>query len=371
MDTNELIRTQKELTELIGCPGREGEISAYIAGRLRATVEDLRIDALGNVLAVMPGRGRGPRVLLDAHMDEVGFLVNAIEPNGFLRLAALGGIDQAVLPGLVLAVRCRDGARVHGVISSLPPHVTRASERGRVSELSDMALDIGASSEAEVDALGIEVGSTVAFDTTFRQQEELVFGKAFDDRSGCNILIHILESLAGDSAEATVIAAFTVQEEVGARGAGPAVLAVKPDVALVVENTTATDTPGVPAAKVVTRMGAGPAISLADRGLIVPEWLVSRLQTVAADAEIGIQVKRPVFGNTNGSRIAYAGVGVPTAVVSVPCRYIHAPTSMMRIQDLAATLDLVEAFVRSDWGETPVGAGASQRGVTRGAVDSG
>ena len=293
-----VIRRQIELTELMGCPGHEQDVARYLLEAVKPLCDEAWIDPMGSVLAFRKARSAGPslRILLDAHTDEVGFMVSHVEDTGFLRLAALGGIDRRVLMGTTVELVADDGRRVTGIIGSLPPHVTTPADREKLPELADMFLDIGAADAQEVAARGIHVGSVGSFATRTRMLDEHhIVGKAFDDRTACNVILHVLERFREQAPPNGILCAFSTQEEVGLRGARVAAYTLKPDIALALENTTATDVPGVPA-------------------------------------------------GTDAGAIAVSRSGVPTGVVSVPCRYIHAPVAMLDIRDLEATVELVTRF---------------------------
>jgi endoglucanase len=347
MDRKRLIARQAELCALIGCPGHEEEVAAWLLEKVRPLCDEARIDPLGSVLAVRKGRKGTPRVLLDAHMDEVGFMVSAVDPKGFVRIAPLGGIDRGLMPGSSLVFAADGGRRVYGLVGTLPPHVTKPEDRGKAPDFPDLYVDVGAQSAEEVAGLGLGVGSTGTFDTPFRSVADRVLtGRAFDDRTACNVVLAVLEDLAGGPLDATVLVSFACQEEVGARGATAAAFSLEPDLAVALENTTATDTPGVPAEKTVARLGGGPVLTLADNTLIVPKRLLALQREAAAKAGVPYQIKRPIYGGTDGGRIALTRGGVPTCVVSVPCRYIHAPVGLLLVEDVENTVRLVAELCR-------------------------
>ncbi len=348
MDRGKLIARQAELCGLIGCPGYEDEVAAYLLERVSPLCDEARIDALGSVVAIRKGtRPGGPRILLDAHMDEVGFMVSAIDARGFLRVAPLGGIDRALMPGATLVFATETGGRVWGIVGTLPPHVTKPEDRGKAPDFPDLYVDIGARTPEEAAARGLRVGSTGTFDTPFRSiDDRFLMGRAFDDRTACNVVLAVLEELSHAPADATVLVSFSCQEEVGGRGATAAAFALEPDFAVAIENTTATDTPGVPAEKTVACLGGGPVLTIADNTLLVPRRLLALQERAAASAGVAFQHKRPIYGGTDGGRIALTRGGVPTCVVSVPCRYIHAPAGLLLVEDIENTVRLVAEICR-------------------------
>lgn len=340
--TIELLR---RLSEAFGPSGFEDDVRHIVVELVTPLVDEVRVDRLGNVIATKRGR-RNEVLLLDAHMDEVGFLVSYIEDNGFLRLSPLGGWDARVLPAHAVTVKGRDGRGVRGVIGTLPPHVTAESERSKAHRLEDLFVDIGSNTRPEAEALGIEVGSPCVPGYPFEQlDDDLVMGKAFDDRAGCTVALGVLDALRGVEPDLTLVCAFPVSEELGLRGAQTVARQVGPVVALALEGTTAVDVPGVSGARRLASMGAGPAVTIADRSIIASRRVVTLLEEVAVKQDIPYQRKLPGGGGTDAGAIQTSGEGVLVGVVSVPCRYIHAPLSLLRPSDLEAAKRLVGAFV--------------------------
>ncbi|MCI0634781.1 MAG: M42 family metallopeptidase, partial [Actinobacteria bacterium] len=318
--TTDLLR---RLSEAFGPSGFEDEVRDILTEVVTPLVDEIRVDKLGNLIATK--RGRSDRVLLlDAHMDEVGFLVSYIEDNGFLRLHPLGGWDARVLPAHAVTVKGRDGQRIRGVIGTLPPHITAEAERSKAHRLEDLFVDIGASSRAAAESLGVEVGSPCAPGYPFEQlDDDLVMGKAFDDRAGCTVAVGVLDALRDHESDMTLVCAFPVSEELGLRGAQTVAHQIRPDVALALEGTTAVDVPGVGGARKLASMGAGPAVTIADRSIVASRQVLTLLEEVAAKEDIPYQRKLPGGGGTDAGAIQTSGDGVLVGVVSVPCRYIH------------------------------------------------
>jgi len=353
MAVEALVDTLRRLSEAVGVSGFEGEPRQIIQQEIEGLVDKMWVDPLGNLLALRRGESKHPRILLDAHTDEVGFLVRHVDERGFLRLSPLGGWDPRILPGqrVVLQPRDEEGRprRVYGVVVAVPPHLTTREQREKVIPLEELAVDIGVNSQQEAEELGVRVGTPL---TVWQPFLELaggsVTGKAFDDRAGCTVLIHVLRRLAqAREQQATVVANFAVAEEVGLRGARTGAYTLEPDVALALECTSAADVPGVPDHKNPTRLGQGPAITVADRSLVAHHRVVDTLRRVAVERGIPWQFKKPLTGGTDAGSIALTRGGVPAGVVSVPCRNIHSAVSLLRISDLQATIDLVYGFVEA------------------------
>ncbi len=345
MDSRELL---KRLSEAHGPSGFEDEMRCILEPLLAPLVDEIKTDALGNLIVRRHAdRPDAPVLLVDAHMDEVGFVVSHIETSGFLRLAPIGSWDERVLPGQRLEVRTRSGEKLVGVIGTTPPHIQEADDkRGGVS-IESLFLDIGAKNSDEVKSSGVRLGDSVVPAQSFIElRPGVVSGKAFDDRVGCALLVELLHELAQrPRLPFDVVGLFSTFEELNARGAMVGAYGVAPAMALVLEATVAADVPSVPEVRCPTRVGAGPAITLMDKYTHCHPKLVRALEDLAEKKGIRYQIKRPIFGGTNAARIHTTRAGVPTATISVPCRYIHAPSSMMWLEDYELTRQLVIEFV--------------------------
>lgn len=344
METQSLIAS---LSNAFGVSGFEDDVRRMIEALVAPWADDVRTDVLGNLLVTRRGPSAGRTVMLDAHMDEIGFLITHIENDGFLRFTTIGGWDPRLLLAHAVTIRTRDGALVRGVVGTLPPHIVGADERERPVPLDAMYIDIGAGSAEDVAQRGVRIGdpATIAYPCE-HLPGGLLMGKALDDRAGCAVLIKTLEALAASPAGATVVCAFTIGEETGLRGARTAAYQIEPDVALAIEGTIAADLPGVAGPKRVTSLGRGAAITIADRSMIVRPQVVHALERVAEAHDIPYQHKRPAYGGTDAGAIHTSRGGVLAGSVSVPCRYIHSPLSLLSLSDFDATVRLVTAFVR-------------------------
>lgn len=343
LDTLSLLN---DLSDSFGISGFEDEVRAVLESLVRPLADDVRTDTLGNLIVTR--RGSGPfTLMLDAHMDEVGFMVSYIEPSGFLRFAPIGGWDPRIIPSHSMTVMTDAGVPVKGVIGVPPPHITPQADRERPHKMEDLFVDIGAESAQAVAELGIRIGSPAAIAYPFEKlNDNLVCGKALDDRAGCAVLVKTLEALQGENLDLTVVANFAVAEEVGLRGAQTAAYQIDPDIALAIEGTIAADTPGTIPAKQPTGFGKGPAISVLDNSMIGNPRMVKALTSLADAEGIRWQYKVPAPGGTDAGAIQRSRAGVLAGVVSVPCRYIHSPLSLMRLDDFENTVRLVTAFAR-------------------------
>ena len=333
----------KELSEAPGVSGNEGPVRDILISALKDKIDEYRVDALGNLICLKKARQARDtwprRVMVAAHMDEIGLMVKGINSDGTLRFDQVGGIDDRIL--LSKQVLVGEGA-VPGVIGYRPIHLIPRAEREQVADVGKAAIDIGATSRSAAEKL-IKLGDAVSFRTTFEVLSEdglcAVKGKAFDDRAGCAVLAAILE----EDYELDLYAAFTAQEEVGLRGARVAAFGIEPDVAFALEGTICDDLPKDKDEGAVTRLGKGPAITLMDRSFIADRRLVQLLVDTAERLDIPYQFKRAGMGGTDAGAIHLAREGVPSAAVSVPSRYIHAPVSLLSLSDLNYTVQLMRA----------------------------
>jgi len=335
----------KRLSEAFGVSGHEEHVRSLILQEIRDRVDECRVDPMGNLIARRKGPGSSAlRVLAAAHMDEVGLMVTQIEDTGLLRFAKVGGIDDRVLPAR--AVLVGDG-RVPGVIGSKPVHLTEKAERDKVIDFKQLAIDIGASSKGEAERL-VRRGDCAVFATDFLELASTgswraVRGKALDDRVGCALLVELLK----EKLPFELIAAFTVQEEVGLRGARVAAYAEDPDAAVVLECTAANEVPSRKDVSPSTRLGDGPAVTVMDNSFIADPRMVEHFLSVAARKGIPVQVKQPTIGGTDAGAIQRVRRGVPAITIAVPARYIHSPAAIMNGADFDHAMALVrEAMPR-------------------------
>ena len=325
----------RELSEAIGVSGDEGDVRAVVLGAIQEHVDKVEIDALGNVLAFKRGTGRQRlRTMLAAHMDEIGLMIMGHDSDGFLHVATVGGIDARLLPGTRFVV---GPERIPGVIGVKPVHLLRGSEGENALKIEALFLDIGAKSKDEARKL-VPAGSYAAFSTQYRELGPTVTGKAFDDRVGCAVLIELVR---GERFRFDFHAAFTVQEEVGLRGARVAAYSIHPDCAITLEGTSADDLPKDKDVSPTAELGKGPAITIMDRSFIADRRLVRLLTSTAEDLAIPYQIKQPGIGGTDSGAIHQAREGVPSATVAVPCRYIHSPVGLLSLDDFSNTLQLM------------------------------
>lgn len=334
------MRLLKKLSETMGVSGAEEDVRAVVLNELAGHADDVQVDTLGNIIALKRGTGRNRmRVMVAAHMDEVGLMVTGYDGNGGLKVRSVGGLDPRILLGKRVLVGPQ---KLPGVTGAKPVHLLGA-QRDSVVQIDALRVDIGAKSKDTARSKA-SLGTRIGFDTRFMNLGSTVRGKAFDDRVGCALLLKLLQ---GGPFTFDLYAAFTVQEEVGLRGAKVAAHRVNPEVAFVLEGTIADGIPDGEEADSVTQLGKGPALSIMDRRAIYDQRLNDLLVETARLNNLPVQFKRPGIGGTDGGAIHIARAGVPTTAVSVPCRYIHSPVAILHKQDYKNTEKLVrESLLR-------------------------
>ncbi|MFX0176576.1 MAG: M42 family metallopeptidase [Candidatus Hodarchaeota archaeon] len=351
MNLQAIKELQKDLSTLLGVSGYEDDVSDFILNKIESEnlADKAWKDKLGNILAIKEGDNDNERILLDAHTDEIGFMISHIERDGFLRFVPVGGWDMRILLGQMIVLRNNSGKDFNGIIGTKPPHLTSASERKKVIEISDLYIDLGMNSKEEVLTNNINIGSIGTLISPFIEfPNNMVCGKAFDDRTGCNVLLHILELLKEKTHKyPTMLFNFAVQEEFGRIGTVPGAYKLNPTIAIAVENTTAADVPGIKKSQIPVYIGKGPAITIADKSIISNPKVNQRLVENAESQNIPYQFKKPMYGLTNAGKIQVSREGVPSTVVSVPCRYIHSPTSLLKLDDIYNTIRLIHAFIQN------------------------
>lgn len=336
-----MLETVKKLCSLSGVSGYEDEVRSYIIGRARELADTVSTDCMGNVFAFKKGIAEaGKTVMVCAHMDEVGLIVTDIEKEGYLRFACVGGIDRRVLIGKKVFVG--DG-KVPGITGIKAFHMVTAEEEKNVPAVEDMYIDIGASSREEAEKL-VRLGDAVAFDgECYEFGDGYLKAKAIDDRVGCAAMLKLLErELPCDT-----WFVFTVQEEVGTRGAAAAAFSVNPDIALILEGTTAADLPEVGEGKSICSLGGGVVIPFMDGGTIYDRGLTSKLGRIADENGIKWQTKRRIAGGTDASVIQRSRGGTAVAAVSCAVRNIHSPVSVAKIADFESMPILAELFLKN------------------------
>lgn len=329
----------KELTESSGPSGFETEVRDLIRKEAQPYADRVYTDALGSLIVETGVQHPGPKVLIAAHMDEVGLMIVGITPEGLLRFRAIGGVDTRILVAKSVRVG-RD--RLFGVIGSKAVHLQESGERDIPLKLDQLFIDIGARSQEQARKY-IQEGDFAVFTTVYEEMGDgRAKAKSFDDRVGCAIALDTLKQ----KFSIPVTYAFTVQEEIGLRGAGPVAYRVKPDLAFVLEGTVCSDVVGTPSHGEGTRLGAGPALSVVDRKTIVDRRMLDFLMAIAHDNNIPYQLRRVLGGANDAGAIHLTEMGILSAAISVPTRYIHAPSQEISLDDVAHSQQLLVAALR-------------------------
>jgi len=324
----------EKLCNACAVSGDEGEVRKIVLAEVKPYADEVKVDALGNVLVTKKGRGRNRlRVMLDAHMDEVGLILGADEGDGLFSFLTVGGIDPRNLLGKPVLVG-RD--HIPGVIGAKPIHLADSDELNRKPSVDSMRIDIGPKAKARP-------GEWATYATRFKRVGPSIMAKAIDDRIGVATLIELVKNAPSNI---DLLAAFTVQEEVGLRGAKVAAFAFDPDLAIALDSTPANDLPshdGEESHLYNTRLGLGPAIYVYNHATIDDPRLVRFLKETAEAEGIPHQIRQPGRGGTDAGAIQRTRAGVPVVSVSVPGRYAHTPIGLCRVEDWKNTLQLLHA----------------------------
>jgi len=340
----------KNLTDLNGVPGDEGQVRKAMKEELKDIADNINVDGIGSIIAYKqsPDNTLGsnkPKVMIAGHMDEVGFMVKSIDDNGFIKFQTLGGWWGHVLLAQEVTITTDSGETIDGVVGSTPPHLLESSVRDKVVKPDKMFIDLGLSSKEEVEELGIKIGDMITPKVEFQEMANKNFlkAKAFDNRIGCGVAIEVMKNLK-DNCPVNLYSVGTVQEEVGLRGAGTSAYSVDPDVAFVVDVTLAGDTPNTTGAD--TKLGDGPVVVLMDGTCIGNKKLKNLAVQVAKDLDMKINFEILTKGGTDAGRIHMTKGGVPTLGFAIPSRYIHSHTSMIHYQDYKDLVTLITEMTK-------------------------
>ncbi len=336
-----MIETLKMLCALSGVSSHEDQVRDYIRQRVEPHADSVRVDALGNLIVFKRGtKAAGNRLMLCAHMDEVGLIVKSVTDEGYLKFGCVGGIDRRILLGKRVTVGEK---AIPGVIGLKAIHLTTAEERKNVPKLTDLYIDIGAKNQDEA-LTQVELGDVCTF-----VSDAVEFGggmlkaKAIDDRVGCAVMVKLLE----EDLPMDCTFVFSVMEEVGARGAFGAAFGLTPETALVLEGTTSADTPALKPERQVCWPGQGPVLSWMDGGAIYDRELFELLRDLAEKNGLPWQMKHYLSGGTDGQAIQRTKAGVRVSGISAAVRYLHAPNSVCSISDAEQMLVLARLFIQA------------------------
>ena len=336
----------KELTEAPGVSGYESPVRAVVR-KYFEPLGGLSQDKIGSLICKKSGSSSAPKVMLAGHMDEIGFMVKYITKEGFIKFIPLGGWFDQVLLGQRVVIYTRQG-EVVGTFGAKPQHLLSAKDREKVVEKKEMYIDIGATSQEEVEAAGVHPGDPIVPRADFvpLATGKTYLSKAFDDRIGTALVISALQGLQNEMHPNTVYGVATVMEEVGLRGATTSVRAVDPDVAIILESDIAGDVPGIKPEESAVKLGQGPTVLIYEAHLIPNLKLRELLMDTAKEIGIPIQVSYVEAGSTDGAAIHLHNVGVPTAVLAVAARHIHTHSSIIHRDDYDNAVKLLVAVLK-------------------------
>ncbi|MCW4023797.1 MAG: M42 family metallopeptidase [Candidatus Bathyarchaeota archaeon] len=335
----------EKLSNACGITGRENQVKDLMVQLLKPYVDEVKVDRMENVIAIKQGNQKSPKIMIAAHMDEVGLMVKNITKDGFIQFAKMGGIDDRILPAQKVVIHTKKGP-LQGIIGSKPPHIQKEEERKKIITYDDLFIDAGAENKEDAGKMGITIGDPIAFDIKYAQiNKDAVTGKAFDNRAGCAAMIETMKLL--QKTDCTVCAVGTVQEEVGLRGAAGATFGVDPDIALALDVTVAGDVPGVREFDTPIKIGKGPAVTISDSGLIANPKILRWLIDTAQEEKIPFQLEAGLPGSTDAARITITRQGIPCGSIAIPARYIHSPVGMVSLKDVESAAKLTAASIKN------------------------
>jgi len=336
----------EKFSQAHGAPGQENEVRRIFRSELG---EGAQTDRAGNIFYRHEGSSARPRILVAAHMDEVGLMVQTITDEGLIRFLALGGWWAHTLLAKRVRIRTAEGNEIPGVIGAKPPHFLSDAERDKVMNIEEMFIDIGARDASEARAFGVRLGDAVVPDSPFVRMAnpDLLLSKAFDDRAGLSLLVHAALETAKMPHPNGAIFAGTVQEEMGMRGAKAAAFSADPDLAIVAEGSPADDLPGASKQERQAVLGAGPQIRLIDSSAIMHRKFTQFVIETAEKNSIPYQIAARRKGGTDAAPIHLHASGVPTVVVAIPSRYIHTHNTIIDICDYMNSLRLILKLIET------------------------
>ena len=334
-----MIKTLKELCLLNGISGDESCVREYIIEKIRDKC-DYSVDNLGNITAFRKGKKTPEKkLMIAAHMDEVGLIVTSVRSDGALTFETVGGIDSAVIIGKRVKIG-KNG--LSGVVGSKAIHKLSAEEREKAPKISDLYIDFGAADKAAAEKY-VSAGECVYFDSEFMEfGNNRIKSKAIDDRAGCALMLRLIE----EEPEYDTFFVFNVQEEIGLRGSTVSAFSLQPDIAIVLEATTAADIDGADGAAKVCTINGGPVVSFMDRSTMYDKELYKTAFETAKENGIKCQTKSMIAGGNDSGAIHISGKGVRTIAVSLPCRYLHSPSCVISKQDFDDAYRLVKLMMK-------------------------
>ncbi|MDE2125126.1 MAG: M42 family metallopeptidase [Armatimonadetes bacterium] len=336
----------KRICETPGVSSREEPIRALVAAEMRGLVDSVECDVMGNLTGTRNGHRQHPRVMVAAHLDEIGFMVKHVDKRGFLRLKPVGGWDARNMVAQRVLVHGYRGAVLRGALmqASKPIHMLSADDARKPPRVEEMFVDLGM--PADRVKAEVEPGDMVTMDRTAERIGDVVVSKTLDNRLSVFVMLEALRLLGSEKTEATILAAATTQEEVGLRGATTAAWALEPDIGIALDVTLANDYPGPADHEHVTELGEGCAVKITDSSLLCHPRLVRHFRDVADENSIKYQLEVLPAGGTDAGAIQRSRAGVPSFTLSVPTRYVHTVNEMANVEDIAGAIQLLAAWLK-------------------------
>lgn len=339
----------KILSELPGAPGREEKVRDYISSKVEDLVDEMKVDAMGNLICrkkPIPGEEGAKRVMLACHMDEIGFIVRRVDDDGYVRIHNLGGFDNRNLFARRVRIQTRTGDEIIGNLNpgGRPVHIATPEDAKKIPKIHEFFVDTGLSADEVKER--IRPGDPVTLIQDFIEMGDLLSGKSLDNRVACWVGIRLLEEMQKQESDYDLFVVFTVQEEIGLRGAITSAYEVQPHVSIAIDVTLAVDTPGVGPEEQITELGKGVAIKIMDSYMVSSKDLVDDFIALAEREEIKHQFEVLPMGGTDAGALQRARSGSKAITLSVPTRYIHTVTETIHKADLYSTVDLLVAYLK-------------------------
>lgn len=339
---SDLLKQLKDLTMLSGVPGQEKEVNNYIKKNIKGQFDKIEYDNLGSLMFYKGNKG--PKIMLAGHVDEIGLIATEITKEGFVKFQPLGGWITGVMLAQKWNIHTHKGV-IRGITGARPPHILPVSERNKTPEMKNLFLDLGVYNKEEAENLGVRIGDMITPYSEFEllANKDFVAAKALDNRVGALIVMKVIETLKDNPNQC--IGAFTVQEEVGLRGAKTSTNKAKPVIAIAVDTSVADDVPGDANAHIKV-LGQGPQLTCLDHGLVHHKALRELFIKTAKENNIPFQESKPSGGQTDASAMHVQNEGAASLSISVPTRYIHSHTSVIHIKDIENTIKLLVLLIK-------------------------
>lgn len=351
-----LLNTLTALDNVFGVSGDEDKVAEELRKQMEGLYDEHIEDPMGNQIFIKKGKDPDRKIVFSAHMDEIGFIVNYIEPNGFARFLPVGYHDDRTAVNQDMVVICDDGSLVYGVTGSKPAHIMTEEDHEKVVKIEELYVDFGTDSAEETRALGVEIGCYMAFNRQgyVLNNGKYYTGKSVDDRAGLAVLVEVMREIKDENLDFSVVVVGSTQEEVGMRAGGPIVNRLNPELFMAVDVALTGDTPGIEERQCSCVMGKGPAIKYYDwdpilgaTGNNVPRRLTKKLVDLAKEKNIPFQREVLTGGGTDAWSAAMAGTSVLTGGISIPQRYMHTTVGTVHMDDLENTVKLTKEFILS------------------------